>query len=145
MTEPLQSPPALPIITEPAKKRKRFNFKGWWWKFPLGFLVALIGLSGLLESISRAGGEPGKLPTCDSDYGQQMVKDAVKNGPMSKILNVELIALKDITQRSSTEDKIVCQAKGFTNAGEQKIVFSFEWLDKAKGQFITRVAEASAW
>ncbi len=106
MTEPLQSPPTSPTIAKPAKKRKWLNLKGWWWKFPLAF----VAFAMMLDSIGKAGGEPGKLPTCDSDYGQQMVKDAVKNGPMNKILNVELIALKDITQRSATEDKVVCQA-----------------------------------
>lgn len=132
MSEPIQ-----PVSATPSKPKKRWT-KGLWWRIP----VCLIGLITLLSAIAGAGGsKSAALPTCDSSIADGMVKNAIKNGPLSKILNVEILALKDTVTKSATEEKVECHATGLTNAGETKFNFSFQWVNKDKGQYIVHVTE----
>lgn len=130
MTESIQ--PAA----NPPKPKKPW-YKGLWWKIPL----FLVGLLGLMNAISSAGPSVKHLPKCDAREAEEMVKDAVKNGPMSKILNLEVLALKNVSTKSSTDEKIVCLATGITNAGDAKLIYDFEWINKERGQYIISVAE----
>lgn len=131
MSEPIQ-----PTKTNPSQPKKPW-YKGLWWKIPLFF----IGLMGLISAISSAGPSIKTLPTCESSTADEMVKNAIKNGPLSKILNLEILALKNVVTKSSSEEKVQCHATGITNAGEAKLNFSFEWVNKDKGQYIVDVSE----
>lgn len=100
-------------------------------------LFVMVILPVMLQHISG----PVSLPTCESDTADDQVKEAIKNGPMNRILNVEILALKEIETVSTTEEKVVCTARGITNAGDKKFAYAFEWANKDRGEIITRVEE----
>jgi hypothetical protein len=138
MREPIQPTPI------PATPPKKPWYSSYWLRVPVAAVVAGYCIYSLGDNLAAAGGKL-ELPKCDSAKAEEMVKAAVKNGPMSKILNVEILALKDIQTQSSSEERVICLARGITNGGESKFAFSFEWVNKAEGQFVTQVAEAPTW
>lgn len=138
MSEPNQS---LPI---PATTPKKPWYYSYWVRVPFAAVVATWAIYSLGDNIAAAGGKL-ELPKCDSAKAEDMVKEAVKNGPMSKVLNIEVIALKDITNKVADNGVPVCLARAITNGGESKFAYTFEWVNKEKGQFVIQVAEAPAW
>lgn len=109
----------------------------------VGTVVACVAVVLVVAALTNVGDlvGPSELPKCESSTAQQMVKDAVKNGPLSRLLNLEILALKNIATRSASEDKVVCTAFGISNGDDIHLAYTFEWLDKAKGEFIVKVSE----
>lgn len=112
--------------------------KRWYQSLWFRLTVGLVGLLLLLDSLS---GGSGKLPTCESQNAENMVKGAIKNGPLSKVLNIEVLALKDVETKSSSEDKVECVATALTNAGDTKFNYTFTWVRKEKGEYYIDVRE----
>lgn len=120
--------PSLSTVTP-----KRW-YQSLWFRLTVGFVGVLL----LLDSL---GGGNGQLPTCESQNAENMVKGAIKNGPLSKVLNIEILALKDVETKSSSEDKVECVATGLTNAGDTKFKYTFTWVRKEKGEYYVDVRE----
>jgi hypothetical protein len=131
--------PSTPVVAEQPKPLKKKSSK--WhllWKIPLGLAGAFVGITmlGVFSS-----GDSTALPKCDSAQAEQMVQDAIREGPLSKILNVQILALKEQKVVSSSDDKLVCHAKGLTNAGSTAFIYTFSWINKDKGTFFVEVKE----
>lgn len=80
-----------------------------------------------------------KLPKCDSENAESMVKDAFQNSPVNKIVNWEVLALKQIKTLSADPDKVTCSAQALTNGGVQLIQYDFEWLKKEDETYFVQI------
>jgi hypothetical protein len=95
------------------------------------FLVGTFVFLALIATVSIGSQRTGDtatrndLSTCGSEETKADLKDAIENGPYSKLVSLKVLALEDIVTEpainSDTERK--CVAKVFTNAGQHGVSY----------------------
>ena len=113
-------------------KKKRFNLKGWWWKFPLAF----VGIILLLNSIGVFG--PSGLPTCDSSNAKSTLTQAFDQSQFARQLSISAIQINDPQEVSgSTEKQRICSAQVAMNNGET-VPVDYRMDLQENGQFMLK-------
>lgn len=124
---------------QPQKKRS-------WGKTFLKACAFLIGLIGLINAIGSAGGNKVmavELPKCDSETAIDMVKRAIANNVLKDQFNLQVVAVKKIKTLTPTTEELKANPEGFVKCQGQLItnykrldrIYTFEWTNKAKGEY----------
>ncbi len=126
--------------TQPPQKKRS------WGKTFLKTCAFLIGLIGLINAIGSAGGNKViavELPKCNSETAINMVKQTVANNVLQHQLNLQVIAVKNIKTlnpsaeelKANPEGFVKCQGQLITNYKRLDRIYTFEWTNKAKGEY----------
>lgn len=133
--------------TPPPQKKKS------WFKILLKIVAGLIGLIFLIDAIGSAGNgskvniKATELPKCDSDVAINMVKQTIANNVLQHQLNLQVIAIKNIKtltpsleeRKENPEGFTKCQGQLITNYKRLDRIYTFEWINKAKGQYYVQL------
>ena len=79
------------------------------------------------------------LPECHSEVAADMVKQAMANSPTKNIINIQILALKDIAIDYGNDHYVSCYANAITNGGEMPVHYEFKWLGKEKGTYTVQI------
>jgi hypothetical protein len=111
-------------------------------------ILLFLGLLGLIvikmDSQTPQAKRPtqdAEIPTCESKATVEGLKAAVRNAPTNKIVNLELLAVKDAKELSwdSKDQTRRCTATFFLNSGAEEVSYRIFWIDRSKGQFIIEI------
>jgi hypothetical protein len=130
-----QAMPPGPHTAESKKKGR------WWLSWMIAGIAVLIGF-GLVEIFSAVSalGING-LPKCDSTLAKNTAKMAIANGPLSKIVNLEIISFEHVENAirvNADDDKTFCKADVLTNAGRQVMYYTIS--QTSDGNFYVSVS-----
>jgi hypothetical protein len=132
-------PPAVPPIH---KKQKR-------WAGPIVVAIVLFWLFGGIGWLLEFGGVAdknmlnGQLPACDSAVTSSLIKEALENMPLSRIVHVSVIEVSgqhevQFEYGDSSEKNIRhCAAIALMNSGKHAITYSLEWTAKKQNVYAT--------
>jgi hypothetical protein len=106
---------------------KNFQFL-WWLAAGLTmFIVAVVVWNKLNPSF-----EVGHMPACDAEVAKNLLKSAARNSSLTRL---EVLDISDIRPLEGTsEEKRICGALVFTNAGKRQTTYTIEWKDTAKSE-----------
>jgi len=85
----------------------------------------------------------GQLPACDSAVTSSLIKEALENMPLSKIVHVSVIEVSGQREvdfeRGDTSEKNVrrCAATALMNSGKHAITYSLEWTAGKQNVYAT--------
>jgi hypothetical protein len=125
-------PPVPPIVPSTHKKRIR-------WAGPVLVAIVLFWLIGGIGWLLELGGVAdknmpnGQLPACDSAVTSSLIKEALENMPLSKIVHVSVIEVSGQREvrfeYGDTSEKSIrrCAAIALMNSGKHAITYSLEW------------------
>lgn len=114
---------------QPAKKKRRWMLR---------IILGLGGLALLISGLASLGGN-GKMPTCDSSFTQDLLKDAVVSSPLGKTNGLSIVTLSDIGEMSWDETAQVrqCKAMARLNSAETvPVVYQLSWNGKTGGEVL---------
>lgn len=119
------------------------------------FCIILVIVLGWNLMRQGAGGDfslSSSLPTCESRTAQSSLKDAVKNSPKARRMQLEIQEIVKAgptsqpwlwnSQDASVKDATgvvqvyLCEAEVITNGGRQTVLYGVAWADKAKGRWV---------
>lgn len=125
-------PPPLPPSIPHGKKRRR-----WIGPIVVGLILfwAVGGLGWLLEygGLIDENMMNGHLPACDGNVTSSLIKQALENMPLSKIVHVSVIEISEQREvnfeRGANSEKDVrhCAGTALMNSGKHAITYSLEW------------------
>jgi hypothetical protein len=130
-------PPAVPLTL---KKRKR-------WAGPLVVAIVLFWLVGGVGWLLEFGGVAdknmlnGQLPACDSAVTSSLIKEALENMPLSKIVHVSVIEVSGQREvkfedgDTSEKDVRRCAGTALMNSGKHAITYSLEWTARKQNVY----------
>jgi hypothetical protein len=116
-------------------------------------LVFVLGWNLMRQGGGMAGMSlSSELPTCESRTAQSSLKDAVKNSPKGRRMQLEIQEIIKAgttsqpwlwnSQEAVVKDQkgevqiYLCEAEVITNGGRQTVLYGISWADKTKGKWV---------
>jgi hypothetical protein len=108
---------------------------GWLMK-KVGWLITagIVAWIAFWAWLQMPGGvEVGNMPDCTTAAVQKLLRQAIEEAPGNKARQIKVLDAMDFASApGSTNDRRICTATLFSNAGKETVKFTLEWMSAAK-------------